>query len=210
MKVVAFNGSPKKEGNTYQALKIVGEELEKQNIEFEILHVGNKNIRGCAACNMCAKNKNEKCIINDEVNDMIQKMKEADGIILGSPVYYAGIAGTMKAFLDRAFYVTSVNGMMLKYKVGASLAAVRRSGGIPTFDSLNHYITYSEMFMPASNYWNVVHGTKPGDVNEDEEGKQIARILGTNMAWLMKVVNDGKSNYGMPEKEKKVWTSFIR
>lgn len=210
MKVVAFNGSPKKEGNTYGALNIIASQLEKNNIEVEIIHVGNKEIRGCTGCNMCVRNKNEKCIIDDEVNIWIQKMKEADGIIFGSPVYFAGIAGTMKSFLDRAIYVTSVNSMMLRYKVGASIAAVRRSGGIPTFNALNNYINYSEMIMPTSNYWNVIHGTRPGEVEKDDEGVQIARVLANNMAWLMKVVDEGKKAHGIPEMERKVFTNFIR
>jgi len=210
MKVVAFNGSPKKEGNTYHAIKMVAEELEKENIEVEIIHVGNKVIRGCLACNGCVKNQNEKCVINDEVNDWIQKMKESDGIILGSPVHYASVGATMKAFLDRASYVTSVNQSMLRHKIGAAVVAVRRSGGVPTFDMLNNYINYAEMLMPTSNYWNVIHGTAPGEVEQDEEGKQIMRVLGKNMAWLMKLVEFGKGKVEEPEKEGKSFTNFIR
>ncbi|MFA9397296.1 MAG: flavodoxin family protein [Clostridiaceae bacterium] len=210
MKVVAFNGSPKKEGNTFQGIKIVAEELEKEGIEVEIIHVGNKNIRGCLACNGCVRNKDEKCVIDDEVNGWIQKMKNADGIILGSPVHYSAIGGTMKSFLDRAFYVAGGNNSMLRHKVGASVVAVRRSGGIPTFEQLNHYINYSEMLMPTSNYWNVIHGTKPGDAKLDEEGKQIMRVLGKNMAWLMKLVEMGKEKIEEPEIEKKIFTNFIR
>lgn len=210
MKVVAFNGSPKKEGNTYHAIKMVAEELEKEGIEVEIIHVGDKTISGCHACNACIRNKNEKCIItNDEINEWIQKMKEADGIILGTPVHYSAIGGTMKAFLDRAFYVAGSTGI-LRHKVGASVVAVRRSGGIPTFNQLNNYINYSEMLMPSSNYWNVVHGTAPGEVKEDEEGKQIMRVLGKNMAWLMKLVENGKETVKEPEVEKKMLTNFIR
>ncbi|WP_027626532.1 flavodoxin family protein [Clostridium lundense] len=209
MKVVAFNGSPKKEGNTYHAIKMVAEELEKEGVEVEIIHVGNKTIRGCLACNACARNKNEKCIIdNDEVNEWIQKMKEADGIILGSPVHYSAIAGTMKSFLDRAFYVAGSG--MLRHKVGASVVAVRRSGGVTTFEQLNNYINYSEMLMPTSNYWNVIHGAAPGEVIGDEEGKQIMRVLGKNMAWLMKLVQNGKGTVKEPEREDKVFTNFIR
>lgn len=211
MKVVAFNGSPKKEGNTYHAIKMVADELEKQGIDVEIVHVGNKNIRGCLACNACAKNKDEKCIIqDDEVNEWIQKMKEADGIILGSPVFYSAIAGTMKSFLDRAFYVAGSSGGLLRHKVGASVVAVRRSGGIPTFNQLNNYIHYSEMLMPGSNYWNVIHGTAPGEAVQDEEGKQIMQVLGKNMAWLMKLVENGKGTVKEPQKESKVFTNFIR
>ena len=210
MKVVAFNGSPKKEGNTYHAIKMVADVLEQEKIEVEIIHVGNKVIRGCLACNGCVKNQNEKCVINDEVNDWIQKMKEADGIILGSPVHYASVGATMKAFLDRASYVTSVNKSMLRHKVGAAVVAVRRSGGVPTFDMLNNYINYSEMLMPTSNYWNVIHGAAPGEVEQDKEGKQIMRVLGKNMAWLMRLVEFGKGKVEEPEKEDKVFTNFIR
>ncbi|WP_461615663.1 flavodoxin family protein [Clostridium sp. Marseille-QA1073] len=211
MKVVAFNGSPKKNGNTYEAIKAVGIELEKENIELEIVHVGNKLIQGCLACNGCGRNKNEKCVIkNDEVNEWIQKMKDADGIILASPVYYSAIAGTMKAFLDRAFYVASANGGMFRHKVGTSVVAVRRSGGVPVFNQLNNYINYSEMVMPTSNYWNVVYGTVPGEATQDEEGMQIMRVLGKNMSWLMKVIEAGKENIEENEKERKVFTNFIR
>lgn len=211
MKVVAFNGSPNKEGNTYHGIKIVVDELEKEGIETEIIHVGNKSIRGCIACNQCAKNKNEKCVLpGDEVNQWIEKMKEADGIILASPVHYSSMGATMKSFLDRAFYVTSVNGGMLRHKVGASVVAVRRSGGVTTFDQLNNYINYSEMLMPTSNYWNVIHGTKPGEVLQDEEGVQIMRVLGKNMSWLMKLVENGKGSVKEPEREIKLFTNFIR
>lgn len=211
MKVVAFNGSPKKEGNTYNAIKTVAAELEKEGIEVEIVHVGNKVIRGCIACGGCSRNKNERCVLDkDEVNEWIQKMKEADGIILGSPVYYSAIAGTMKSFLDRAFYVASVNGGLFRHKIGASVVAVRRSGGIPVFDQLNNFINYSEMIMPTSNYWNVAYGAALGEVTQDEEGMQIMRVLGKNMSWLMKVVEAGKSQVKENEKEDKVFTNFIR
>ena len=133
MKVIAINGSPKTNGNTHTALALVGEQLQKEGIEFEIIQVGNKLIRGCMACGACAKNLNEKCIYDDEVNACLQKLKTADGILLGAPVHYAGIAGTMKSFLDRLFYVAGVNGGLFRHKVGASVVAVRRSGGVPTF-----------------------------------------------------------------------------
>lgn len=211
MKVVAFNGSPAKAGNTYHGIKIVIDELEKEGIETEIVHVGNKPIRGCIACKNCTKNKNGKCVITtDPVNEWIEKMKEADGIILGSPVHYSAIAGAMKSFLDRAFYVTSVNNGMLRHKVGAAVVAVRRAGGIPTFDQLNNYINYSEMLIPTSNYWNVINGTAPGEAMQDEEGIQIMRVLGKNMAWLMKLVENGKGKVKEPEREEKVFMNFIR
>lgn len=211
MKVIAFNGSPNKEGNTYHGIKIVLEELEKEGIETEIIHVGNKSIRGCIACRKCSQNKNGKCIIaTDLVNEWIEKMKEADGIIIGSPVHYSAIAGTMKSFLDRAFRVAEANDNLLRYKVGTSVVAVRRSGGIPTFNQLNNYINHSEMFMPTSNYWNVINGTKPGDALLDDEGVQIMRVLGKNMAWLMKLIENGEKSLPKPEMEEKIFTNFIR
>jgi multimeric flavodoxin WrbA len=210
MKVVAFSGSPNKEGNTWHAIKMVAAELEKEGIETEIVQVGNKIVRGCVACGGCAKHKNERCVqTGDDLNEWIQKMKEADGIILGSPVHYSAIGGAMKSFLDRAFYVTSVNNGMLRHKVGASVVAVRRSGGLPTFDQLNNYLTYSEMLLPTSNYWNVIHGQRPGEVTQDAEGVQIMRVLGKNMAWLMKLVENGRGSVVAPEREAKVYFNFI-
>jgi len=211
MRVVAFNGSPNKEGNTWHALEMVTVELEREGIETEILQVGNRVIRGCTACTMCVKNKNEKCILTgDEVNEWLQKMKGADGIILASPVHYASIAGSMKSFLDRAFYVSSVNNGMFRHKVGAAVVAVRRSGGLPTFDQLNNFLMYSEMLIPASNYWNVIHGARPGEVTQDPEGEQIMRVLGKNMAWLLKLVENGKGKVVPPERERKTFFNFIR
>lgn len=210
MRVVAFNGSPNKEGNTWNALKMVTAELEAEGIETEIVHVGNKAIRGCAACYQCVKIKNEQCVLpGDSVNEWIQKMKQADGIILGSPVHYSAIGGTMKSFLDRAFFVTSVNDGMLRHKVGTSVVAVRRSGGLPTFDQLNNFLNYAEMLIPTSNYWNVIHGRAPGEVVQDLEGVQIMRVLGKNMAWLMKLVEHGKGTIPAPEREAKTYFSFI-
>lgn len=208
MNVIAINGSPKAEGNTYHALKTVCDELEKQGILTEIIHVGNKKIQGCIACGWCHQNKVEKCVIDDEVNEIIQKMKKADGIIIGSPVYYASIAGTMKCFLDRAFYVASANGGLFRHKVGASVAAVRRSGEVATFDHLNHYFTITEMFVTPSNYWNVIHGRNPGEAVQDEEGVQTMRVLGKNMAFLIKSIANNLDE--LPEKEAKIMTNFIR
>lgn len=211
MKMLAFNGSPNKDGNTYHAINLVAAELEKEGIETEIVQVGNKAIRGCIACYQCLKNQDERCAIKgDEVNEWIQKMKQADAVILGSPVYYSAINGTMKSFLDRAFFVTGVNGGLLRHKVGAAVVAVRRSGGLPTFDQLNHFLNYSEMLLATSNYWNVIHGRAPGEALQDEEGVQIMRVLGKNMVWLMKLVENGKGVVAAPEKETKVFTSFIR
>lgn len=209
MKVIAFNGSPKKDGNTAHGIGIVKKELEAKGIDVKVIHVGNKQIRGCMACNQCVKNRDEKCVIQgDEVNEWIQEMKDADGIILGSPVFYSAIAGTMKAFLDRAFYVTSVNNMMLRHKVGASVVAVRRSGGLPTFNQLNNYINYSEMMMPTSNYWHVIHGTTPGEALKDDEGIQIMEVLGRNMAYMLEMRD--QSTVEPPAPARKKFTNFIR
>jgi multimeric flavodoxin WrbA len=211
MKVVAFNGSPNKNGNTFHAIQMVAEALEQEGVAVEIIHVGNKAVRGCLACGQCVKKKNEQCIQSeDPVNEWIQKMKEADGLIFGSPVHFAAMAGTMKSFMDRAFYVAGVNNGMLRHKVGASVVAVRRSGGLPAFNQLNNFILYSEMLMPASNYWNVAHGTRPGEAVKDEEGAQIMRTLGKNMAWLLKLVEHGKAAIAPPEPEKKIYMNFIR
>jgi len=210
MKVIAINGSPRKEGNTFHALQMVGDELNNEGIQTEIIQVGDKKLQGCLGCGNCARNKDERCVIDDELNEWLQHMKKADGILLGSPVHYAGIGGTMKSFLDRAFMVAGVNGGLFRHKVGACITAVRRSGGLPAFNQMNVYLLYSEMVIPASNYWNVIHGTKPGDVIKDEEGNQIMRILGKNMAWLMKSLAFSKNEIIPPEKAKKRYTNFIR
>ena len=193
MKMVAFNGSPNKEGNTFLAIKMVSAELEREGIETEVIHVGNETIRGCTTCGQCIKNRNEQCVLpGDNTNEWIEKMKHADGIILGSPVHFSAISGAMKSFLDRAFFVAGVNNSMLRHKVGASVVAVRRSGGLPTFNQLNNFLSYAEMLIPMSNYWNVIHGFRPGEVTQDLEGVQIMRVLGKNMAYLMKLVENGK------------------
>ena len=211
MKVIAINGSPKKDGNTFQALSMVGKELMAGGIDFEILHVGHKQIHGCMACGKCAVNKDEECSIKtDDVNKWIQQLKTADGIIIGSPVYYSGIAGTMKCFLDRAFYVAGSNGSLFRHKVGAALVVLRRSGGSATLDSLNHYIHYSEMIVATANYWNITHGRAAGEVEQDHEGRQIMRMLGKNMTWLLKMKEASKDLIPEPAAEQKVATNFIR
>jgi multimeric flavodoxin WrbA len=211
MNVVAFNGSPKEQGNTAAALQLVAAELEGAGVTVNIVHLGKEVISGCIACGACIKNRNERCIIeSDKVNDYIQLMKNADGILIGSPVHFASIGGTMKSFLDRAFYVSGVNDSLFRHKVGAAVVAVRRSGGVTTFDSLNHYINYAEMVMPGANYWNVIHGTRPGDTVKDEEGEQIMRTLGRNMLWLLQLIEAGKSTLPAPALERKVYTNFVR
>ena len=211
MKVIAINGSPRKEGNTYHALKMIGDELLANGIEFEILHVGHKLIHGCIACGKCAENKDEKCSIKtDDINLWIQIMKAADGIILGSPVHYSGIAGTMKSFLDRLFYVSGSNGNLLRHKVAAAVVAVRRTGGSSTLDGLYHYLTYAEMIIATANYWNVIHGRSAGEVSQDGEGVQVMGVLGKNMAWLLKMKEATTGTIQPPLPEKKVVTNFIR
>jgi len=211
MKVVAFNGSPNAEGNTWHALRMVTDELEREGIATEIVHVGNKAVRGCLGCGQCFKKKNEQCIqADDPVNEWIQLMKDADGILLGTPVHFAAVAGTMKSFLDRSFYVTGCNGSMLRHKVGAAVVAVRRSGGLPAFNQLNNFLCYAEMLIPASNYWNAIHGMLPGEVTRDEEGVQIMQTLGRNMAWLMRLVEHGKGTIIPPARENKVRMNFVR
>ena len=192
-------------------MNTVFDQLEKAGIETEMILVGKEKIQGCVACHGCVKNQNEACAIKDDpVNEWIQKIKEADGVLLGSPVHFAGVAGTMKSFLDRAFFVASVNGGMFRQKVGATVAAVRRSGGISTLETLNHYINYSEMVMPSSNYWNVAHGLMPGQMEDDAEGKQIMEVLGQNMAWIMKLIAHGKEQIPAPVAARKIMTNFIR
>lgn len=211
MKVLAFNGSPNNEGNTWHAIRTVLAELEHEGIETEIVQVGNKTIRGCIACGQCRQNRDERCALpGDEVNEWIQRMKGADGLVFGSPVHYSAVGGTMKSFMDRAFYVTGVNDSLLRHKVAAAVVAVRRSGGIPTFDQLNHYLCYAEMLIPTSNYWNVIHGTRPGEALQDAEGVQIMRVLGKNMAWLMKLVAHGQGAVPPPAREEKIMMNFIR
>jgi multimeric flavodoxin WrbA len=158
---------------------------------------------------MCAVNRDEKCVLpGDKLNEWLQIMKKADGLIFASPVYFSGVAGTMKSFMDRAFFVAGVNGGMFRHKVGAAVVAVRRTGGMPAFQELNNYIHYSEMVVATSNYWNVIHGRVAGDAEKDEEGNQIMRILGKNMAWLLKSLEHSK--VPKPEAEKKILTSFVR
>lgn len=211
MKIVAVNGSPKNKGNTAQVLLYLANQFGQQEIELEIIQVGNHKIRGCLACGKCKENQDEKCVIKgDQVNNWIQKMKQAAGIILASPVHYAGISGTMKSFLDRAFYVSSANGNLYRHKVGSSLVVVRRAGGLPAFNQLNNYLNYSEMLLPGSNYWNIIYGTAPGDISQDEEGKQILRVLAKNMSWALKLVEAGENKVERPQQEDKTFLNFIR
>jgi multimeric flavodoxin WrbA len=211
MKVIAVNGSPNKEGNTFHSLNMIGNELKAGSIEFEIIHIGHKMIHGCTACGKCAVNRDGKCVIKtDDLNQWIQLLKEADGIIFGSPVYYSGVPGTMKSFMDRLFFVAGANGGLFRHKVAAAIVAVRRTGGSSTLDCLNHYLTYSEMIIATSNYWNVLHGASAGEVTRDIEGRQIMRVLAKNMMWLLKMKEATSGTIDPPVKEKKEYMNFIR
>jgi len=190
MKVVAFNGSARKDGNTALLIRRVLQVLEAEGIATELIQLAGEQIRGCNACGTCYSTKNKRCVIEDDnVNTYIQKMIEADGIILGSPVYFSMMTPELKALIDRAFYVARANDDLFKRKVGAAVVAVRRAGGIPTFDAINHYFLISQMIVPGSSYWNVGIGRKKGDVANDEEGMETMETLGKNMVWLLKKTN---------------------
>ncbi len=189
MKVVAFNGSPHKNGNTSRLIDHALAELEKEGIETEKVQIGGKNIRGCMGCYKCVENKNRRCVMDkDMLNECLEKMIAADGIILGSPTYFANMATDLKALIDRAGFVNRVNGDLLKRKVGAAVVAVRRAGSVHTFDSINHFFTIAQMIIPGSSYWNMGIGLNEGDVEKDEEGVNTMKDLGQNMAWLLKKI----------------------
>jgi len=189
MKVIAFNGSPRKEGNTYQSLQAVIGELQKEGIETEVIQLGGKSIHGCTACYKCFNNKDKECSIkDDEVNDYIKKMIEADGIIIGSPVYFSNVTSEVKAFIDRTGLVARANDNLLKRKVGAGVVAVRRAGATFAFSAINFFFFIQEMIVPGSIYWNLAIGREPGEVQEDQEGMMTFKTLGQNMAWLLKKI----------------------
>ena len=205
MKVLLINGSPNANGNTAMALREMEAVFAAQGIETELIHVGNMAIRGCLACQTCYKNA--KCAIDDVVNEVAKKFEECDGMVVGSPVYYAGANGTLTAFLDRLFYSTRFDKRM---KVGAAVVAARRGGLSSTFDQLNKYFTISGMPVASGQYWNSIHGAKPGQAAEDAEGLQSMRTLANNMAFLIKSIELGKQQFGLPEREKHVYTNFVR
>lgn len=187
MKVVAFNASARKDGNTAILINHVLAQLQKEGIETELIQLAGKKIRGCMACYKCRQNKDQRCSVKKDVlNDCIEKMLEADGIILGSPTYVANVSTEMMALIDRAGFVARANGDMLRRKVGAAVVAVRRAGSIHAFNSINHFFFISQMIVPGSSYWNMGFGLEKGDVDKDEEGIQTMKNLGANMAWLLK------------------------
>lgn len=203
MKVLLLNGSPKEKGCTARALKEVIDILEKEGIKTELITVGNKDVRGCIACNSCAKTG--RCVFDDLVNEIAKKFEEANGIIIGTPVYYAGSNGTIISLLDRLFYSTHFDKTM---KVGASVISSRRAGSTSTFDEINKYFSICNMPIVSSSYWNEVHGFTEEDVEKDLEGLQTMRNLGRNMAFIIKAINLGKEKYGLPQNESGSFTSF--
>ncbi len=205
MKVLLINGSPRANGNTFLALKEMEKVFLSEGIEVEYLHVGNQLLSGCVACGACGRTG--KCAFNDVVNDAAALLEQCDGMVVGSPVYYASANGTLTAFLDRLFYSSRCDKTM---KVGAAIACARRGGLSATFDQLNKYFTISGMPVASSRYWNSVHGGAPGEAAQDLEGMLVMRTLARNMSFLMKSIALGKEKYGLPEREKGVYTNFIR
>lgn len=209
MKVIAFNGSPLKEGNTHSLIQALFAELNKSNIETEEINIGVKPVKGCISCYKCMQNRDKECAQKDDrLNGLIRKMEEADGIILGSPVYFAQVSGQMKNFIDRAGLVCSVNGGLLKHKLGASVVAVRRGGALPAFHSMNDFFNYAQVHVVSSTYWNIGFGLFSGEVESDSEGMQTVRNLARNMTWLLKSIE--KANISKPESEMGVWTNMVR
>lgn len=205
MKVLLVNGSPHKEGNTYIALNEMQQVFASEGVESQILHIGNQGIRGCIACRSCAKNG--KCIFDDIVNESAHLFEEADGLVVGTPVYYASANATLIAYLDRLFFSTHFDKRM---KVGAAVAAARRGGLTATFDELNKYFTICGMPVASGQYWNGIHGRELGEAQQDAEGLQQMRTLARNMVFLMKSIQLGKEQFGLPEKEPSVMTNMIR
>lgn len=205
MKVLLLNGSPHVHGNTAAALEEMAEVFVQEGMEAELVQVGNQNIRGCIACRSCKKNG--KCVFDDLVNQTAPRLQACDGLVVGSPVYYASANGTLVSFLDRLFYSTPFDKRM---KVGASVVVARRGGLSATFDELNKYFTISGMPVASSQYWNSVHGAAPGEAEQDLEGMQTMRTLARNMTFLMKSIALGRETYGLPKTEPWVSTNFIR
>ena len=205
LKVLMINGSPKSNGNTSIALREMEKVFKENGVDVETVTVGNKAIRGCVACNSCYEKG--KCVFDDIVNELAPKFEEADGIVVASPVYFASANATLIATLDRLFFSTSFDKTM---KVGASVVCARRGGCSATFDELNKYFTISNMPIAASQYWNCIHGRELREADRDEEGKQTMRVLARNMTFLMKSIELGKKQFGLPEKEEHAFTHFIR
>lgn len=205
LKVLILNGSPRINGNTSLALKEMEQVFHENGVETETVLVGNKDIRGCVACLSCYQTG--KCVFNDIVNELVPKFEAADGLVVASPVYYASANATLIACLDRLFYSTHFDKTM---KVGASVVCARRGGCSATFDELNKYFTIANMPIASSQYWNSIHGRMPGEAQMDEEGRQTMRVLARNMTFLMKSIQLGKEQFGLPQQEKRTATNFVR
>jgi multimeric flavodoxin WrbA len=201
-----LNGSPHPEGNTAFALNQMAEVFEENGVKAEILQVGSRAIRGCTGCGSCYKTR--KCVFDDLVNEVSEKLRDADGLVLGSPVYYASPNGTLLSFLDRLFY--SSGNVDKRMKVGASFVVARRGGCTASMDVLNKYFTISQMPVAPSTYWNIIHGSKPGEAAQDAEGIRTVRNLAKNMVFLMQSISMGKKSIGLPMPEQRVFTNFIR
>lgn len=208
MRVLLLNGSPHAGGCTSVALRTVADELEHAGLETELIHVGHKNIRGCIGCYKCREGLNRCVFDNDLVNELAPKLEQADGLVVGSPVYFAGLTGTVKSLLDRLFFSTSFS---KRFKVGAAVVSARRMGTTATLDALNKYFLYAEMPVASSRYWNAVHGSTAEEVAKDEEGLQTMRVLGRNMAFLIRAIAAECERSGLPEVEPtRISTNFIR
>lgn len=206
MKVLLINGSPKEKGCTYTALKEVEKQLNINNIETEIMWIGNAPISGCIGCGSCLKTR--KCFIDDKVNEFLEKVPKTDGFVFGSPVHFAAISGQLSSFMDRAFYG---RGKLFANKLAAGIVSCRRGGATAAFDEINKYFAMSNMPIVTSQYWNMVHGNNPEEVVQDEEGMQTMRTLGNNMAWLLKCIEQGKKmGIEEPKNEEKIKTNYIR
>lgn len=191
MKVVAFNGSPRKDGNTAMLINTVFDELQKEGIETEFIQLGGMNIKGCRGCRKCIEVQDKTCVTSkdDILNDCLRKMIEADGIIIGSPTYFSNVSSEVKALIDRAGLVSLANGHLLKRKVGAAVVAVRRAGATDVFDAINKFFFINQAVVPGSTYWNMGFGADKGAVKDDDEGMRTMKVLGENMAWLLKKIN---------------------
>jgi multimeric flavodoxin WrbA len=211
MKVMGFNGSARKDGNTSLLIQKVFDELGAEGIETKLVNLGPKSVRGCMACMKCHENKDGHCVQNkDDLNDWLDEMKAADGIILGTPVYFADLSGQIKCFMDRTGMVARANGNMFQRKVGAGVVAVRRAGAVSAFHSLNAYFTIAEMVIAGSTYWNMGYGREKGEALQDGEGLQTMANLGKNMAWLLKCIQAAEHTVSAPQTSTEVVTSFIR
>ena len=205
LKVLILNGSPRTNGNIATALHEMEKVFAENGVEYETVQLGRLDIRGCIACETCRKN--HKCVFDDIVNELAVKFEAADGLVIGSPVYYGSANGTLMSALQRLFYSTSFDKSL---KVGASVVSARRSGCTATFDELNKFFTLSNMPVASSQYWNNIYGWEPGEGRVDDEGRQVMRVLARNMVFLMKSIALGKKEVGLPEEENRVWTNFTR